>query len=120
VLAAISFVIQLAGIRLLYLNKQGSLALLQGTAQLPVTHIVTEVPWYTAEVADLFYERVFFYVGEQAAFEELVSRFHRAGIRRFAWVPFDPSSIEPTITLADFTVQREGELLFEIVPAAER
>jgi hypothetical protein len=114
-LAVTSLVIQVAGIRLLYRNKQKSLDFWQGTVVLPVTHIVTEVSWYPPEVADLFYERQFFYAEKQTDFEGLMARFCQAGIEQFAWVPLERTNIDPEVVFADCSVEQRSDLVFEIV-----
>jgi hypothetical protein len=116
VLAVLGLVLQVAGVRLLYRNKLETLTLLQGTADLPATHIVTDVAWYPPEMASLFYERQFFYVARQAEMEQLVERLCQAGIRRFAWVPLEASTLTPRAVRGGCLVRQRSELVFEIVP----
>lgn len=115
-LAAISLALQVAGVRLLYRNKQGSLGLLDGTARLPAEHIVTEVGWYPPEVAALFYERQFLYTADQAGLEELVSRFCEGGVQRFAWVPLAESAVDPLVDVDGCVVHRVSDLVYELQP----
>jgi hypothetical protein len=115
-LATVSVILQVAGVRLLHQKRQQSFDLLLATEELPVAHIVTDVEWYPPEMAELFYKRQFFYVTQQADYEELVGRLCRAGIRRFGWVPLEASTIAPQVVRGGCLVRQRSELVFEIVP----
>jgi hypothetical protein len=115
-LAAVSLGLQVAGVRLLHQKRWQSFDLLLATEELPVTHIVTDVEWYPPEMAELFYARQFFYVTQQAGYEDMVGRLCRAGIRRFGWVPLEASTIRPHVTRDGCFVRQRSALVFDIVP----
>jgi hypothetical protein len=114
---ALSFLVQLSGLRTLYIIKARDRQLIQHVDQLGVVHILTDEYGYAQYAAPLFYEKQFFYVRSQEDYQRLVETLVSHSINRYAFVTYPiPSrrAVDPLNGPECCVVQAVGPQLFEI------
>jgi hypothetical protein len=116
-LVAASFLTQLGGLRAMYLLRARDLMLIDDTARLATPYVVTDEYGYAQYVAPLFYEKQFFYVRDQEAYDRLTQTFLSDGIRTFAFVTYPVPyrrAVDPLLAGDGYTVTRLDEQLFQL------
>jgi hypothetical protein len=115
-LVLLSVIVQVQGLRLLAHEKTESAQLITYFRDLPTQYVISEVDWFAAEAASLFYQRTFFYVPDQAGYNELVARLYAQGVDGFAMLPLARSGIEPQLRTDLYYVEEAQQFYFHIVP----
>jgi|GEM_PF-1127539 len=114
---ALSLLVQMSGLRTLYIIKTRDLRLIENTAQVGSAHIISDEYGYAEYVAPLFYEKQFFYARDQEAYQELTETLLKNGIHSFAVVTYPfPSrkAVDPLVAADGYAIRGVGEQLFEI------
>lgn len=91
--------------------------LIEDTAQISPPYVVSDEYGYAQYVAPLFYEKQFFYVRNQEAYQRLTETFLKNGIRIFAVATYPVPhrrAVDPLIAAEGHTVRRVSHQLFEI------
>ena len=116
-IVAVSLVLQVSSLRTMYVLKTRDLKLIEDTAQISSPYIVSDEYGYAQYVAPLFYERQFFYVRNQEAYQRLTEAFLRSDVHTFAVVAYPVpyrSAVDPLIAGEGYTVRTVGSHLFKI------
>jgi len=114
---AVSLLLQASSLRTMYIIKTRDMRLIEATAQTDSPYIVSDEYGYAQYVAPLFYERQFFYIRDQEAYQRLTKTFLRNDIHTFAVVTYPlpyRRAVDPFIAAEGYTVRRVGNQLFEI------
>ncbi len=114
---ALSILVQVAGLRTLYIIKIRDRDLIQRTGQLEAVHISSDEYGYAQYVAPLFYEKQFFYVRDQEDYQRLTETLVNHDIRRYAFVTYpvpDRQAVNPLDAPACCVVRALGPELYEI------
>jgi len=114
---ALSFLVQISGLRTLQIIKTRDLELIQNTALKDSLHIISDEYGYAEYVAPLFYEKQFFYVRDQSAYQELTQTLLSNHIRTFAVVTYPVPSrktVDPLIAADGYAIREVGDAVYEI------
>lgn len=114
---AVSLLLQVSSLRTMHILKTRDMKLIVDTAQISSPYIVSDEYGYAQYVAPLFYERQFFYVRNQEAYQRLTETFLRNDIHIFAVATYPAphrSAVDPLVAAEGYTVRRVGNRLFEI------
>ena len=113
----ISLLFQACGIRLLHVIKNRDRELIDTTARLTTSWVVSDEYGYAQYVAPLFYEKVFFYVRTQDDYQGLAQTLFKHGITTYAVTTYATPhrrAVDPLGVADGFVVRKIGDQLFEI------
>jgi hypothetical protein len=116
-IAAVSLILQLSSLRIMYILKTRDLRLIEDTAHIDSPYIVSDEYGYAQYVAPLFYEKQFFYVRDQEAYQGLTETFLKNDVHVFAVVTYPVphrNVVDPLIASEGYRVKRLSDQLFEI------
>jgi hypothetical protein len=116
-IVAVSLLLQLSSLRIMYIIKTRDLRLIEDTAHIDSPYIVSDEYGYAQYVAPLFYEKQFFYVRDQEAYQRLTETFLRNDVHVFAVVTYPVphrNVVDPLIASEGYRVKRLSDQLFEI------
>jgi hypothetical protein len=119
----VSLVFQACGIRVMHMIKTRDRQLIESTARLDSTWIVSDEYGYAQYAAPLFYEKQFFYVRDQEAYQRLTETFLTNDVHVFAVVTYPVphrNVVDPLIASGGYTVKRVGDQLFEVEEFREK
>ncbi|NIN65088.1 MAG: hypothetical protein GTO63_10375 [Anaerolineae bacterium] len=114
---ALSFFVQLSGLRTLHIIKTTDQQLIRDTAQIDPIHILSDEWGYAEYVAPLFYEKQFFFVRDQAQYEELTQTLLENDTHTFAVVTYPRPRrrvVDPLIVADGYAIRKVGEQVYEI------
>jgi hypothetical protein len=114
---AISLVVQVAGLRTLYIIKARDRDLIQHTGQLDAVHILSDEYGYAQYTAPLFFEKEFFYVRNQGDYQRLTETLVSHDISRYAFVTYPipgRRAVDPLDAPACCVVRALAPQLYEI------
>jgi hypothetical protein len=117
----VSLVFQACGIRVMNMVKTRDTQLIESTARLDSTWIVSDEYGLAQYAAPLFYQREFFYVRSQEEYQRLTETFVRNGIDRYAVVTYPVAHrriVDPAGVSDGYVVREVGPQLFEIEKTA--
>jgi hypothetical protein len=110
-------VVQVAGLRTLYIIKTRDRNLIQHTGQLDAVHILSDEYGYAQYAAPLFYEKEFFYVRNQEDYQRLTETLVSHDISTYAFVTYprpDRRAVDPLDAPACCVVRALSPQLYEI------
>jgi len=81
-----SLVIQIHGIRILYLKKNGTQKMIEAIARLETDIVATDIYWFPEEVAGLYFKKKWLMIRSDEKALALVGRLQRNNIKKFALV----------------------------------
>jgi len=116
-MVALSLLVQMSGLRTLYILKTRDARLIENTSQIGSAYIISDEYGYAEYVAPLFYEKQFFYARDQEAYQELTETFLKNGIHSFAVVAYPRPfrrAVDPLVAADGYEIRRVGEQLYEI------
>jgi len=116
-IVVVSLLLQVSSLRTMHIRKTRDLRLIEDTAQISSPYIVSDEYGYAQYVAPLFYERQFFYVRDQEAYQRLAEAFLENDIHTFAVVTYPVPyrrAVDPLIAAEGYTVRTVGSQLFKI------
>jgi len=116
-MVALSLLVQMSGLRTLYILKTRDARLIENTSQIGSAYIISDEYGYAEYVAPLFYEKQFFYARDQEAYQELTETFLKNGIHSFAVVAYPRPfrrAVDPLVPADGYEIRRVGEQLYEI------
>lgn len=116
----ISLLFQACGVRVMHMVKSRDRQLIESTANLDSTWIVSDEYGLAQYLAPLFYQKEFFYVRSQEEYQRLTESFISNGIRRYAVVSYPVPHrrlVDPAIGPEGYSVRQVGQQLFEIEEA---
>jgi len=105
----------------MHMIKTRDRQLIESTARLDPTWIVSDDYGLAQYVAPLFYEKEFFYVRSQEEYQRLTETFVRNGIDRYAVVTYPVAQrrvVDPTGISDGYVVREVGPQIFEIETTA--
>ncbi len=114
---ALSFLVQLSGLRTLHIIKSTDQQLIRDTAQMEPIHILSDEWGYAEYVAPLFYEKQFFFVRDQAQYKELTQTLLKNDTHTFAVVTYPRPRrkvVDPLIVADGYAIRKVGEQVYEI------
>jgi len=114
---ALSLMVQVAGLRTLYIIKTRDRDLIQHTGQLDAVHILSDEYGYAQYAAPLFYEKEFFYVRNQEDYQRLTETLVSHDISRYAFVTYprpDRRAVDPLDVSGEYVAREVDHQLFEI------
>jgi hypothetical protein len=114
---AASLLLQVSSLRTMHILRARDMKLIEDTAQIGSPYIVSDEYGYAQYVAPLFYERQFFYVRGQEAYQRLVETFLRNDIHIFAVVTYPVPhrrAIDPLVAAEGYRITTVGNQLFEV------
>lgn len=117
----VSLVFQACGIRVMNMVKTRDRQLIESTARLDSTWIVSDEFGLAQYAAPLFYQKEFFYVRSQEEYQRLTETFVRNGIDRYAVVTYPVPRrgiVDPAGVSDGYAVREVGPQLFEIEKTA--
>jgi hypothetical protein len=117
---ALSLVVQVAGLRTLYIIKTRDRELIEHTGQLNAVHVLSDEYGYAQYAAPLFYEKQFFYVRDQEDYQRLTETLVNHGISRYAFVTYpvpDRRAVDPLDAPPCCVVRALAPQLYEIALA---
>ena len=120
---AISLLFQACGIRVMNMIKNRDQQLIESTAALDSSWIVSDEYGFAQYVAPLFYQKYFFYVRSQEDYQRLTETFPRNDVHVFAVVTYPVphrNVVDPLIASGGYTVKRVGDQLFEVEEFQEK
>lgn len=116
-MVALSLLVQMSGLRTLYILKTRDARLIENTSQIGSAYIISDEYGYAEYVAPLFYEKQFFYARDQEAYQELTETLLKNGIHSFAVVAYPRPfrrAVDPLVAADGYEIRRVGEQLYEI------
>lgn len=116
-MVALSLLVQMSGLRTLYILKTRDARLIENTSQIGSAYIISDEYGYAEYVAPLFYEKQFFYARDQEAYQELTETLLKNGIHSFAVVAYPRPfrrAVDPLVAANGYEIRRVGEQLYEI------
>ncbi len=116
-IAAMSLLLQVSSLRTMYILKTRDLKLIEETGQISSPYILSDEYGYAQYVAPLFYEKYFFYVQNQEAYQRLTETFIRNDINTFAVVTYPVphrKAVDPLTAAEGYMVRRVEPQLFEV------
>ncbi len=116
-IAAMSLLLQVSSLRTMDILKTRDLKLIEETAQISSPYVVSDEFGYAQYVAPLFYEKQFFYVRNQEAYQRLTETFIRNDINTFAVVTYPVphrKAVDPLTAAQGYMVSGAGNQLFKI------
>jgi hypothetical protein len=117
----VSLVFQACGVRVMNMVKTRDRQLIESTARLDSTWIVSDEYGLAQYAAPLFYQKEFFYVRSQEEYQRLTETFVRNGIDRYAVVTYPVPHrriVDPAGVSDGYAVREVGPQLFEIEKTA--
>jgi hypothetical protein len=115
--AALSFVVQLSGLRTLHIIKSTDQQLIRDTAQLEPAQVLSDEWGYAEYVAPLFYEKQFFFVRDQTEYKELTQTLLENDVDTFAVATYPRPRrkvVDPLIAAAGYSIREVAEQVYEI------
>jgi len=116
-MVALSLLVQMSGLRTLYILKTRDARLIENTSQIGSAYIISDEYGYAEYVAPLFYEKQFFYARDQEAYQELTETLLKNGIHSFGVVAYPRPfrrAVDPLVAADGYEIRRVGEQLYEI------
>ncbi|MGB3903292.1 MAG: hypothetical protein WBB22_00040 [Anaerolineae bacterium] len=116
-MVALSLLVQMSGLRTLYILKTRDARLIENTSQIGSAYIISDEYGYAEYVAPLFYEKQFFYARDQEAYQELTKTLLKNGIHSFGVVAYPRPfrrAVDPLVAADGYEIRRVGEQLYEI------
>jgi hypothetical protein len=113
----ISLLFQGCGVRVMQIVKNRDRQLIENTAMLDSTWIISDEYGLAQYTAPLFYEKQFFYVRSQEDYQRLTEIFAHNGIQRFAFVTYPVPHrgvVDPIAVSGRYVARQVGDRLFEI------
>jgi hypothetical protein len=113
----VSLLFQACGIHVMQMIKTRDRQLIDSTARLDSTWIVSDEYGLAQYAAPIFYEKEFFYVRSQEEYQRLAETFVRSGIDRYAVVTYPVAQrriVDPGDAWDGYAVREVGPQLFEI------
>ncbi len=114
---AVSLLLQVSSVRAMYIIRARDLKLIEDTARISCTYIVSDEYGYAQYVSPLFYEKQFLYVRDQEAYQRLAKTFVDNDIHIFAVVTYPVPhrrAVDPFDAGEGYTIRTAGNQLFEI------
>ncbi len=116
-MVALSFLVQLSGLRTLHIIKSADQQLIRDTAQLEPAHVLSDEWGYAEYVAPLFYEKQFFFVRDQTEYKELTQNLLEKGIDTFAVATYPRPRrkvVDPLMAADGYAIREVAEQVYEI------
>jgi len=113
----ISLLFQSCGVRVMQMVKSRGRQLIEDTALLDSSLVVSDEYGLAQYAAPLFYENQFFYVRSQEEYQRLTEVFAQNGIQRYAFVTYPVphrGAVDPLAVGDSYVARRVGHQLFEI------
>jgi len=101
-------VIQIHGVRVLYLKKSGTLKIMESIADQDTEFVVTDVYWLPEEMARLYFKKKFLMVTSDRKASALIRLFRRSNIGKFTWVTSKYYGRTSDKILAEITQMADG------------